>query len=530
MSLLLLLRSVVTAGGGGTPITGSGLRVGVDVAVELNGMGGGWTTISNDVIQEQGIEIYRGIQGSTPNDRLASTGTASFTLNNSANNSAHLLGYYSLHHANKRSGWDLNIGCRIRLQDPATLTWYTQFIGKIDVINVEPAQFGTRAVHVTAVDWMDEAARWALVPEIGEQLNKRGDEIMTAILAQMPVQPPNGTSFDPGKEIYARALDQSASAKQPATAEFQKLAASEFGFVYLKGDGTLRYESRYTRLQQTASLWTIADASEQDLEMPSGRDRVINNVLVTVHPKIVDATPTTIVYTQANTIRIAPAETKTLLGEYKDPLTGDRIGATNIQALVAGLDYTANSDPMGIGTDLTDRLSVTANFGPAGVRFSIINTGVVDAHLTKLQVRGAGVYDRGEFTAPDRDATSVGKYGQHDFTYDMPYQTSQEIAQGAAGLIKVSESAEVARPHAVSVFGKNAATITQLLTREISDRVKIQETVTGVNDDFFINGLELKVFPNRYLQGEMTLGYVKQSGYWLLGTSTLGSSTLLAPL
>lgn len=178
---ILELRTVAAAG--------VSLEPTYSVEVELNGVGGGWTNLQADTLREFGIIIRHGISGSGPGDLVAGTGTAQFALNNSARNSAGAVGYYSLYHASKRSGWALGIGCRIRLQDPNTGTTYTRFVGRIDRIDPEPGLRLSRAVKVTAADWMDEAARWTIPPDIGEQVGKRGDEILSAILDEMPRQP-----------------------------------------------------------------------------------------------------------------------------------------------------------------------------------------------------------------------------------------------------------------------------------------------------------------------------------------------------
>jgi hypothetical protein len=506
--------------------------------VELSGAGAGWADISDDLASEA-IVVKHGIAGASPADRVAGSGTASFFLKNDTTNSGHRLGYYSLHHVNKRSGWALNIGCRIRLLDPATNAWRTRFIGKVDAIAVQPWQYGQRRVEVTAVDWMDEAARWALVPEVGEQLNKRADQILTNILAQMPTQP-TSTSFDEGRETYPYALDTSSSAKQPALSEFHKLAASEFGYIYLKANGTLRFEGRHTRILSSSSLWTIddaaLDASEDALDASSGRGDILNTVRVTTHPKIVDVAATTVVYHQANVIRVTAGETKTLLGEFRDPVTGDAIGATEIQGIngsnqmtAAGTDYVANTAESGGGTDVTASFTITVAIGQSGVRFSALNSGSSDAYLTTLQLRGKGVYDRGSFDSQARNSSSVTTYGERVALFDMPYQSKIEVGQGAADYILGNEAVEVARARTVRVMGRDPFTLSQILARDIGDRITVQETVTGFNNSYFINGIELTILPAGYVQAMYTLVRLNQASYWILGTSILGTDTVPAP-
>ena len=128
--------------------------------MELSGAGGGWTDLSaaGDVFKE-GLTISHGIQGSSPLDLVASTGSCTFAMRNSTGNSGTTLGYYSPRHASVRSGWNLGIGCRIRITDPDTSTVHTRFIGRIHAIDPMPGQYRERRVDVIAVDWLDAAAR-----------------------------------------------------------------------------------------------------------------------------------------------------------------------------------------------------------------------------------------------------------------------------------------------------------------------------------------------------------------------------------
>ena len=80
------------------------------VELELAGRGQGWTDVSAD-LGDQAIDIERGIQGNGIADRVAATGTAKIEL---VNQDAE--GKYSLRHENRRTGFALGIGVRIRLQ------------------------------------------------------------------------------------------------------------------------------------------------------------------------------------------------------------------------------------------------------------------------------------------------------------------------------------------------------------------------------------------------------------------------------
>jgi hypothetical protein len=504
----------------------------VVVEVELSGAGAGWTNISADLLGEEELHVKSGMAGGGPTDRVASSGRAEFTLKNDAGNSAHLLGYYSPYHANKRAGWGLGIGCRIRFTDPNTALTYTRLVGRIDAIDPTAGLYAERRVRVTAVDWMDEAARWVLTPEIGEQVGKRWDEILAAILLEMPRQP-TATSFDIGGEAYSYALDTSANAKQSALAEFGKLAASEIGLIYQKAGGTLRGEGRHQRLLDTTTDWTLTGADLQGMTMPSTRDDIINTVRVTQHPKTVDEFPTTIVYAQANAIEVAPGATKFLMGSYRDSLTGDPIGATEIQPLAAGLDYEAHANNDGTGTNLTSDFSIVVTAGASGARFAVTNANAATGYLTALQLRGRGIYDRGAVQFEATDAASIATLGEHVVTFDMPYQDSSDVGQGAADYLLGKYGSAAPWVQTVTVIAKSPALLAQLLTRDISDKLAITEDVTGANAAFFINGIDLRVLPSHYLEATYVLAPATDPftgiAFWLLGTSTLGTDTTPAP-
>jgi hypothetical protein len=241
-----LLSGFPGASTASSPFVGtSAIAPGLFVEVELDGVGHGWTNLKTDVLRDVGIHCRLGIGGNGPTDRVAVPGTVTFGLNNSEQNSARTLGYYSPFHADRRPGWALGIRCRVRLQHPATGDITTMFVGKIDRITPVPWVKGRRTVEVVAADFMNDLARWTITSDVGEQLGKRFDEVLAAIVDQMPNQP-EARDFDAGADTFPYALDTS-SGQQSALTEAGKLAASELGYIFVHKDGTLRAENRHFR-------------------------------------------------------------------------------------------------------------------------------------------------------------------------------------------------------------------------------------------------------------------------------------------
>jgi hypothetical protein len=65
---------------------------GAKIEMQFDGPAGPWTDVSRDVRIENGVRMERGIQGNGPKDRVASTGTLSFALDNSRLNLAGIEG------------------------------------------------------------------------------------------------------------------------------------------------------------------------------------------------------------------------------------------------------------------------------------------------------------------------------------------------------------------------------------------------------------------------------------------------------
>jgi hypothetical protein len=110
-------------------------------------------------------------------------------------------------------------------------------------------------------------------------------------------------------------------------------------------------------------------AADDGVVMPSSRSEVMNTVRVTTHGREIGESTDVEVYRQTNPIRINAGETQFLMGPYEDPVSGERIGATDVQVLVAGSDYLFNVDQDGGSSDLTDDLAGTVR--PSGSGYDI---------------------------------------------------------------------------------------------------------------------------------------------------------------
>lgn len=518
------------------------VAVTIAVALELSGAGMGWTDVSTDVRLGDGLRIEYGIRGNTALDRVASTGHCSFVLNNMATNSGAKLGYYSPNNANCRSGFGLGIGVRVGFTYSGTT--YYKFRGVLDSITPEPGLARERRVFCVATDWMDEAARWKLT-QIATQVGQRSDQVFSTIVAAIPSQPA-AQSVATGLSTFPYALDTSRDESMTAMSEFQRVACSEPGYIYVKGDtmqgGTVVFENRQTRLTNTTNAVTLSDTM-LSLDATRSRSDVLNKAQVTVHPRQVDAAATTVLYSlQQPTSNAVPAgATVVLLGPYRDPnQRAARVGGTSMQAVTATTDYTMNTAADGGGSDLTSNFTVTAALGGNGARFTITNNGATPGYITKLQCRGKGIYDYENALMESKDTASISSYGEHVLALDMWYQSDPVFGQNVADWLLHLYDSPLTYVNSVGFYASDtAALMSAAMTCDISSRVGIVETVSGLTDvisgsaatrGYYINAVTLDVRAGDLVYVAWVLTPADTLQYWLLGqvgASEIGLTTRL---
>ena len=513
-------------------LSGSGWLLGTIGFSELGtstSLGSSWTNIS-DVVISGGLNATYGISGSGPADRVASTGTLTFSLDNSESNSAGLLGYYSPNNANKRSGFELGIGVRLAI----TYSGVTYYKWRGFLTSIEPLGGikRERTTQCVAVDYMDDAAS-ALLNQVALQINKRSDEVFSAVYANL-ARPAPATSIGVGASTFAYALDNVQDESTSVLSAFQTIAASEVGFIFTKGDttqgGTLVFENRTAR-QASASVTTI---SNDMIEMTANRSmkELLNRIKVTTYPREVDAAATTVLYNLSNTnTTVATGATLTIDAAYTDPnQKAARVGGTAMVTPVATTDYTMNTLADGTGTNLTANFTVTPTFGANSAKLIIVNTSGSDGFITFLQLRGKGIYTYDPTISTSQDTASQYLYGINSLSYDMPYQDTLTVGQSAADYFKYVYKNPLTYLRDITIDANASPTMMgYALSREISDRITVSETVTGLSADYFINAVNLSITSNNQIAVTWTLA-PSAGAMWLLGTvgsSELGSRTVL---
>jgi hypothetical protein len=513
-------------------------------------LSGQWTDVSADRAHRNGapMQLTGGMPGTTPADLVAGSGEWHFELRNDARNAWGLQGAYSPDHANCLIGWQIGIRVRCGLTIGANPTYY-KWQGWITDIEPLPGLFDDQTVDVRATDWMDIAGG-ALAAGIATLANQRGDQAAASIIALAPI-PPLATSFDTFQDTYPYVFDDLDPTSSSLAQALDSLARSGLDRFYIKGDtvtgGVLKGESRWTREAYTPDTFVLADTPPDSahpalalagLQIARKRGSVLNQVLMTIHPRRVDAS-TVVLYSlvpNANTF-IEANSTVVIQAPYVDPnQAAQQIGASSVVTPVSTTDYTANSAADASGTDLTASLALSIQKNATAAQITIANTHpTLRAYLTKLQVRGIGLYGYQAVICPATSTTSQNAAGQNVLTIDMAYQPNMiNAALAAAYLLNNRSGVTLSQVDQVVVTcpAIDEASLWQLVQCEVSTPIGLTETMSGLNDlGFWIEHVDLQVDERDHFVFTFEVSPRDPTLYWTLGiagASELGLTTVLA--
>lgn len=482
---------------------------------------GAWTDLTPYVISN--IEVKMGMPDGKPTTRLADSGSMTFTLNNMGK-------LFSPGSATALTGWKKGVPVWL-LFDYDSTTFYIRSYVKDLTITQDAGTLGQKRVLVNCADWLDYAARQPLLSP-GIYSNRRGDEALDILVPTMPIQP-QATEYAEGVSIFP-ALFDTVTTSTKAYSEFSKIAFSEPGYIYIRGDRTsgekLVFESAHTRngLRELTDVPIITSLCGRLLKEDSGYlllengdklvldesepayynntamatevsygKNVINRMVVTCYPKRVSASAE-VLYSLDAPMLIGSGETITFRGGYSDPTGGATANAdaSTMIAPVASTDYEMWSNEDGTGTDMTADLTVTAVYGTEGVEYTLVNGSVDAGWITLLQARGYGIFQYNPLEAAAEDAASVNEYGYTAEAVQMQYQ--REIQPGQVEASKVVEAEKQPRTVLEKVqFNANSSPLLMqsFLYMGIGDLAHIVDEQADIDGWYYIQGVEFSIAP-----------------------------------
>jgi len=483
--------------------------------------GSAWTDVSAYVVGD--INGQSGLGGWQPDRRVAMLGTLNVTLNNKAKLFSPMGGDV-VRGLNTLAGFQRGAKIRVRIQYGGS--YYTRWSGRIMTIDSDDKNWGAARVRLLAVDWMDVPSSFPM-KRADIALNQRMDQAITLILARLSIQPED-TDIDTGTFTFPAVFDNVKN-KTMAIGELNKLALSELGYIYVKGDGTLRAENSLARgawrpldtislgvgvggyllkedgfyllkedggkiiLDGTSAAAVALDADAESYNILLDRDALLNSITIRAYPTITD-TSLKVLYSLGKPFYIADKGTVTFSAHYTDPNGLAQVAGTNMQTPVASTDYLSNTLEDGTGTDRTTDLQVTATYYGDTVEYSIYNDNSLGVWVTKLQARGYGIYYGNSIEYIQEDAASQASYGLSAIQIDQRYQKN---AQSAEEFVRIA-LAEYAKPKSrLSKLGYlanlNENHMQSFLELDTGALIKAAEDRSGIENNYYVTDVGFSI-------------------------------------
>jgi hypothetical protein len=267
----------------------------------------------------------------------------------------------------------------------------------------------------------------------------------------------------------------------------EEIDDSEQGFSYISGNGYFNFEDRHHRSTAThQTSQATFDNTMAYITYSLNPKNVYNIVKVTVTPWELQSEAE--LWRLQEVPSIAVGDTQIWWGNTQYPVDAWVTPASTT-------DYTANSQADGGGDDMTSDIAITTTKFAKSIKLAIKNNGIVPAYITLLKARGTYYDDQTTVTRKAEDTTSQTAYQKRTLTIDGKYMTDAALAQDLSNYA-IGKYKDPRAELSLSLINQDAATLTQILSREISDRITVVNTKLGISADYFID----------YMQHDISMG------------------------
>jgi hypothetical protein len=404
--------------------------------------------------------------------------------------------------------------------------------GYIQSTKPDSGDWGQREVSVSASCWMS-IANGTRVKDVPVSLDVTADEAIETLLDIVPTAPHN-LDLDTGFETFPTSGD-GAGKKTVVYSELNKIALSELGHLYLKHRGvnygeTLRfenylrrsgaqplsqfrttpYEAAYTSTE--GILWGTGsgstggkilipafaeatfDRTMVDSDWTTG-ENVVNEASVTISPRDEDASAI-VLFTLDKPIFFGTNNKTLLTGGWADPDGGQTIAAFDVVTPVATTDYLAFANEDGTGSNHTASYVIKAfTYGANGWRLFIQNNGQT-SWLTKLEIRGKGIYKRNPIEFESENTESKEEIVRNVFSQSITreYSNSKDTSKTwADGEIALNRAPVKVMKSATFCANTSEKLMYAFMYLEQGDKVRITESNPSHTGDYWIQGIKATI-------------------------------------
>jgi hypothetical protein len=474
-------------------------------------------TEDNCTMDSISVECRRGRDYASQLTGKVSPGRLTATMNN-------LTGKYSSFNASSPLYGSILPGRKVRLRT-STATIWTGYLGTI----IPAGSLGGNPVVSLEASGPLSRIKKSITPP--KQANQLTGTIMDAILDDA-----GWAAGDRAIDIGKTAVGQWYIDKIDAFEAMRQIEETELGFLTEGEDGKIIFEDRHHRLtgahlvsQQTFTD-TVGEAIGYNAITQQDPIREIYNDIMATVESYYTAPSSAVLWTLQETPTIAPGQTLIYWAEYPNSEHDSSTGA-----------FVDTWDTPAVGTDITQTgvangdIAVTVSKFAKAMKINITNNNVTtSATLTLVQAQGIKVTKLSSTSVSSSDSASQASYGAKSYTLPAKWLQTTTLAQDYAGYIIGRYKDPVPVISISFMANKNTDLMTEALTRNISDRVTVvatgAKTELGINNEFFIEAISHRI-SNSGKFHEVTFELSDASGdggYWVLGTSELGTNTRLA--
>lgn len=448
-----------------------------------------WTDVIDDVLVAGNVGWRYGFFGMMPTDRTAGAGMMDFLLNNSENNSAGLLGYYSVGHTNAREGFELGIKSRLWYMEGSDR--YYKFIGKLTKATPLPGKKRKRKVDCSIEDWLGAASKHKMdLLDVEEAI--RSDVAFQTIVENLDTQP-EAVSYGVGQETFAYWGDDLKDERTTGLAALDRVNISEFGYSFIRGGATpgeLVFQNRHARVKDTTIQKTFIEDDLSDMKVRREQRDIRNRVEATVYPREVGSSDENL-YSLQTPLLINAGQKKTIRARYTDP--------NNRDVRLSGLQL---NDPEGLNA-LVDQVGADARGFEGGTgSWQVVGTIAQSSTQAKIGTYSlkltSGTGAANQYYAANLPATG---FAQNDVVYYQVYVYVEEAWPQGKIYVDMNE-----RNVGGSLVQTNLAEVTSIsgwvrvsgqytVTNASTDRLRIEigQTPNAGNADFSGGAVDLYI-------------------------------------
>ena len=328
-----------------------------------------------------------------------------------------------------------------------------------------------------------------------------------------------------------------------AISALREVEESESGFIWEKADGKIAFDDRHFRTtngNSVTSQKTLTDTAGSNIEYSQVDQKdplkeIYNIIEATVKGYTVG--PLAVLWTLsesgANSPSIAPGDSRTWWARHPSPDSAtDAVGVDAWTTTAATTDMTANSQAGGGGTDLTGDITIAVEKFGNVMKITLTNTAAVAASITLLQARGTPITADDPVKIVAEDATSQAAFDERTYPLPAPWIPTTDEALDYVNFI-LSIFKDPIPVLSISIAAnRDQSHMAESLIRDIDDRVTVVATGgagLGINEDFFVEAIRHRIDKHRNQWTTYDLSPATAfGGFWILGTSELGTGTKLA--